>query len=190
MGKGFIAAFLLLLTTACGQPKQTPLSELPVDYSLEQAKADGCVVYEDSDVTQGQERFAGFAEQSARGEKCTVRLVDYFALGDPSHYAPGVYEELKDSYPQMYVQDLSFDGERYTLRGIDNGKAYAKQYQYLMKFEGPAETPYAAYKSYIRYVLTNDSTVSWEDLQMSVYSSTYGDYIEHNTVYIDLIYDT
>lgn len=90
----------------------------------------------------------------------------------------------------LYVQDLSFDGERYTLRGIDNRKEYSKQYQYLMKYEGPSETPYAEYKSYIRYVLTNDSTVSWEELQWSTYSSLYEDKIDYNTVYTDLIYDT
>ena len=65
-----------------------------------------------------------------------------------------------------------------------------KQYQYLMKYEGPSETPYAEYKSYIRYVLTNDSTVSWEELQWSTYSSLYEDKIDYNTVYTDLIYDT
>ncbi len=190
MGKALIAALLLLAAAAYGQPRQTPLSKLPSDYSLGQAKADGCVVYEDLDVTQGQEQFAGFAERAARGETCAVRLANYYTLGDPSHYAPGVYEALKDEYPVLYVQDLSFDGERYTLRGIDNRKEYSKQYQYLMKYEGPSETPYAEYKSYIRYVLTNDSTVSWEELQWSTYSSLYEDKIDYNTVYTDLIYDT
>ena len=85
MGKALIAALLLLAAAAYGQPRQTPLSKLPSDYSLEQAKADGCVVYEDLDVTQGQEQFAGFAERAARGETCAVRLANYYTLGDPSH---------------------------------------------------------------------------------------------------------
>ncbi len=54
MGKALIAALLLLAAAAYGQPRQTPLSKLPSDYSLEQAKADGCVVYEDLDVTHAR----------------------------------------------------------------------------------------------------------------------------------------
>ena len=75
MGKALIAALLLLAAAAYGQPRQTPLSKLPSDYSLEQAKADGCVVYEDLDVTQGQEQFAGFAERAAKHARYVLPII-------------------------------------------------------------------------------------------------------------------
>ena len=50
-----ILTTLTLMLTGCGRsPARIPLSELPADYSLEQAKEDGCVIHENGDVTQGK----------------------------------------------------------------------------------------------------------------------------------------
>lgn len=39
-------------STGCGQSDSlVPLEELPEDYSLEQAKKDGCITHEDGDIT-------------------------------------------------------------------------------------------------------------------------------------------
>ena len=46
---------LILLSSCGGTPEPVPLEELPEDYSLEQAKADGCLVTEDGTITSGRE---------------------------------------------------------------------------------------------------------------------------------------
>lgn len=48
---------------------------------------------------------------------------------------------------------------------------------------------YATYKSYIRYVLTNDDSVTWQDLVDGLTSSRWGDYIDHKSVRTEYIYE-
>lgn len=186
----FILTTLTLMLTGCGRsPARIPLSELPADYSLEQAKEDGCVIHENGDVTQGKEEFEAFYRATKLGRADEIRLAFYYTLGDPSGYAPEYYESVKDEYPVLYTEDLSFDGDKYTLRVYADGEEYVSNYQYLMKYEGEAESPNALFKSYVRYVLTNDDTVTWDDVLHGLYSSQLGDYIEHKSVCTDLIYE-
>lgn len=184
-----ILAVLTLALAGCQQAEQlVPLKELPGDYSLEQAKKDGCVVHEDGDVTQGKDVFKAFMNASESGKPGTVRLAFHYTLGDPSRYDPAYYESIKDDYPVMYVRDLSFDGKEYTIRWYEDGKEISKNYQYLLAYQGAAETPGAAYQSYERYVLTNDEAVTWPELMYGLVSSQFGDYIDHESVCTDLIY--
>ena len=73
------------------------LELLPEDYSLEQAKADGCVVLEDGQITSGKERFLRFVEECAGRRNVSVRIAENYTLGDPSRYDPDYYEEVKDT---------------------------------------------------------------------------------------------
>ena len=57
-----------------------------------------------------------------------------------------------------------------------------------MKFEGAAETKDAKFDSYIRYVLTNDNTLTWEDIVKSMLSSVWEEHnIEYCCVYTEYI---
>lgn len=89
----------------------------------------------------------------------------------------------------MYVQDLTFDGKEYTIKMYEDGAEILHTYQYLMHYEGDAETDTATFDSYVRYVLTNDNTVTWDAILYGAASSSLGDYIEHSTVYVDLKYN-
>jgi hypothetical protein len=120
------------------------------------------------------------------GQKISIRLADYYELGDPSRYAADYYESVKDEYPKLFLADLTYDGEKYTVRSIEDGKEYVRTYQYLMRYEGEPESKTASYDSYLRYVLTNDNTVTWEDLLWGLASSRFGDYIPHYSVYTNL----
>ena len=171
------------------QEYPTPLEELPDDYSLEQAKEDGCVTHEDGNVTQGKEIFEAFFRRTASGKAAQVRLADYYTLGDPSGYDPEYYESVKDDYPCLYIQDLSFDGEKYTIRWYEDGEEIIRNYSCLMKYEGPAESRDAIYQSYIRYVLTNDDSVTWQELIYGLTSSQLGDYMDHKSVCTEYIYE-
>lgn len=172
-----------------GQDSLISLEELPEDYGLEQAKKDGCITHEDGALTQGKERFEAFYNTTQSGRADAVRLVDYYSPRDPSGYEPESDESVKAGYPQLYIQDLSFDGEQYTIRWYEDGEEIIRNYAYLMKYEGPAERPDASYKSYVRYVLTNDDEVTWQELIRGLVSSQLGDYIDHMSVCTDYIYE-
>lgn len=187
----FILSVLLIFTiTACKQSDNPiPLEELPDNYSLEQAKKDGCVTHENGDITQGKEIFEAFLNTTESGKTDEVRLAFYYTLDDPSRYDPEYYESVKDDYPCLYIQDLSYDGEHYTIRWYENGEEIIKNYSYIMKYEGQAESLDALYHSYIRYVLTNDDRVTWQELMYGMISSQLGDCMDYTSVYTDLIYE-
>ena len=73
--------------------------------------------------------------------------------------------------------------------GMKGEEEIVREYSYLMKYEGPPESPYAVYKSYIRYVLTDDDTVTWQELMNGLVSSQLGEYIAHQSVCTELFYE-
>ena len=166
----------------------TPLGELPSDYTVEEAKDDGCVIIENGDVTSGQNFWDSFVEQTRRSDDAYVRYCHYYTIEDPSRYAPEYYEEIKADYPKIYVHDLSFDGDTYTDRYFEGDNENVREYKYLMKYEDAPESEWATYVSCTRYVLTNDNTVTWDDITRSMYSSLSISYIDHLTVYCDYVY--
>lgn len=181
--------FTCLLYAGCGAKERglTPLDEFPADYTPEQAKADGCVVEENGDVSSGQEIWETFTADVRAGKSSSVRLCRYYTL-DPERCSPEYYEREKDNYPHMHIQDLSFDGEAYTLRWIEEGREYVRNYEYLLRYEGEAESRTALYSSYVRYVLTHDEAVTWSEITRGLESSQSGAVIDAYDVYTDLIY--
>ena len=188
----FAVLFCALLLAGCSRQKAEPLpplEELPADYSLEQAREDGCVVHEDVDIASGHEAWEDFLKASSSGKAAAVRLVNYYTLDDPSRYDPDYYESIKDDYPLLFVSGLSFDGKAYTVSGLEDSERWEKTYSHLKRFEDKAETHSAVYDSYIRYVLVNDDTVTWNQLVHGMFSSRFGDSIPFHSVYTDYIYN-
>jgi len=87
-------SFILLLAACSKNTTTVPLTQLPEDYSLDDAKSDDCVVFEDSDITYGQKRWDTFIKETENGNEATVRLAFYYTLGDPSRYSKEHYEEI------------------------------------------------------------------------------------------------
>lgn len=166
-----------------------PLEKIPEDYSLENAIVDKCVVYEDGDITHGQLIWNRFAELTQKGEPASVRLAYYYTLEDSSHYSKEYYETVKDDYPVLYINDLSFNGNKYTVKGYAEGKNYEKEYNYMKKFKGEPRSPSASFSKYVHYVLVNDNTVTWEEIEDGAVSSQFGAYIDNYPVYTDLIWE-
>lgn len=194
MKKFLITMLCLFFLTSCNKNISStvdymPYAEIPQEYSLENAKADGLVVYEDSNITSGQSAWDEFAKKSKKGTPCMVRLAFYYTLADPSQYAPELYEEIKDDYPQLFIQDLSFDGKMYTLFYAEEETEYIFKYKYLKRFEEKPKSDTAIYSEIIRYLLVNDSEVTWEQIFQGMLSSRFGDLIDHKTVYIKYIYE-
>ena len=180
----FAAIACLLLLSACGAGTNTsaatdyvPYNEIPENYTLEAAKADGLVVYEDYDITAGQSAWDGFVAETERENTCAVRLLFYYTLeGQGITPAHEDYEEIQDDYPGYYIQDLSFDGAAYTLYWVEGAEEYTRTYDYLKRLEDD---------TMLRYVLVNDDTVTWDALLNGMFSSRFGDWIDFQTVYVN-----
>jgi len=191
MKKNVAALLCLLILSACGSEEKSadkPYDEVAVGYTLEEARVDGCVVFEDSDITAGQEIWDEFLAQTGAGKSAMVRLVRYHSLPDPQGYAPELYEEIKDEYPAIYVADLSFDGKVYSLFSIEDGETYSRTYEVLSRFEEAARNETLRYTSVVRYVLVHDEGVTWEAIMQGMLSSQSGASIDHWTVYSDYTY--
>ena len=138
------------------------LEELPELYSAEQAMIDGCFVSEDGHARDNQEAFHSFAQNAASGIPGFIRLFN-------CHYG--------EDY-QWNAMDLSYDGDQFILQGSD-----IYTFRYLNHFTGEKDRPDAPYDSYEYYVLTNDNTVTWEDIL-----NHRVDPEEHWTVYAEFTY--
>ncbi len=153
------------------KPDHAALEDLPKYYNSEQAMIDGCVVMRDGDILSGQDLFAAFYGEVSAGAPASIRIASF-------------YEE--PSVTQ--VADISFDGEGFTWRAIENGKISEKHYQYLYHYSEKPESSTATFDAIDCYVLTNEKGVTWKQLWNGLLSSAAGAYIDHVTIYNDYIY--
>lgn len=181
MRRSVIILLVLILLTLS-------LIQLPENYNLDDAKSENCVVFEDGDITYGQSSWDDFITATDNGKPSTVTLAFYYTLGEPSRYSEEYYEEIKDDYPVFYIKDLSFDGKKYNIEGFEDGKLISKEYKYLLKYEGRPNSATAIFSKYTYYVLVDDNTVTWSAIEHGMVSSKSGDWIDHSTVYSDLVY--
>lgn len=188
----FSLILFCVLLVGCGNLTMSKdlkdLKKITDDFSLDDAKGHSYVVMEDGDVTSGQEAWLNFVSSSEEGISSKVRIVHYYTIDDPSSYDPEYYESIKDEYPCMYISELVYNKGKYTISHFEDDVLYQTQYNFLMKYEGEPESEYATFKSYVRYVLVNDETVTWEDIRHGMFSSQFGDFVDHKQVYTDLVY--
>lgn len=184
-----ILLVLIFLLTACSKnAANDSLIQLPDSYNLDDAKSDNCVVFENGGITYGQSVWDDFITATDNGKSSTVRLAFYYTLGDPSQYSEEHYEEIKDDYPVLFIKDLSFDGKKYIIEGFEEGQLISKEYKYLVKYEGRTKSATAIFSKYTYYVLVDDNTVTWDDIEHGMLSSQFGDWIDHYIVYSDLVF--
>lgn len=179
-GIAVIVLFMLILAVSCslnGENKSDefvfspPLEEIGKEYTVEDAENDGCVIMKDGDVSAGRDIWQSFCNKSQKGESSCVRLVHYHEL-DKDRVAAEYYEKIKDEYPVMYVFDLVYDGEDYGVRYFNDGEERVESFKHLLRYEGEF-APGMNQKTYLRYVLTNDDTITWSDIENSMVSSDY-----------------
>lgn len=162
--------------------------KVPEDYTLEDALAEDLVIIADGDVMNGQEKWEAFVETTSKGEPASIKVVHYFTLGDKSLYDEAFYESIKDEYPQLFVFYLGYNGEKYTVAHYEGDQLYMKSYKYLMRYEGEP-VPSATFSRYVRYVLIDDNTVTWDDIWRGLLSSQSNAAIDHTCIYDDLEYE-
>ena len=149
--------------------------------ALQRAKDHGNVVTEDGDVTYGQQVWYDFLQSVREGKQAVVRISHYYTL-DPESCSEQYYKVYQEDYPVIYDQELSYDGNQYMLYWKEGEKEYVKNYRYLMNYNIDPPEKMESYDSLIRYVLTNDNTVTWEDLWKGMISAKMNDSIEHHVI--------
>ncbi|MBE6948644.1 MAG: hypothetical protein E7456_02240 [Ruminococcaceae bacterium] len=180
-----ILAALCLFLSACSAG--TP--DTSADGVLNQVKKEDYVVFEDLRLTSGKRIWNKFYRTAMEGDHCSVNIAHYYTL-DKNSVSEEYYEAEKDNYPVIYLAELSFDGNEYNIKVWNSNKTELdtdRTYKYLMHYTGEPNSPDAVFSSYDNYVLVNDNTVTYEDIQWGMYSSQLGDYIDHYSVYIDHI---
>ena len=158
--------------TAINIGNYMPYGEIPSNYTLENAKSDRLVVYENGSITAGQAEWDEFISHTENGTPCMVRLAFYYTLDDSTHYSPEHYEEIKDNYPCLYIQDLTYNGKTYALYFTEDEKKYIYERKYLKRFDETEPTETSLVVPGIYYYLVNDNEVSCEQIIKSMFGSS------------------
>jgi hypothetical protein len=137
-------------------PNYVSLNELPVDYTLEDAKTDGCVVFQDCSLISGEPEWKAFVETTRKGQPTTIRIVACFS---------------EDFNTNLYIEDLLFDGSNYYVLEKDS---IVEQYKYLNHY--PSETA-------DQYILVDIKDISHDQLFRSLASSDINDHIRQKIIY-------
>ena len=126
----------------------------------EYMKTQDCLIDESTSFIHGREQLEAFYEQSKRGEAGFMKIV--------LHY-PKRENQPKDE-ASVYLCLIYFDGTLYHKITLDeNGEAGEfRSFRYLMHYTGYWK-PNS--KDYSEYYLTNDDTVTYEQILRSMVSS-------------------
>ena len=159
------------------------------DTALEDAIDAGYVIMEEGIATHGQDVWMQFYDQTRQGQPAAVTVAHYGTL-DPKRCDSAYYEAFSQDYPYLSLYQLRYDGEIYTLSCLDvwDGAAlYTRTYEYLMKYDTTdfyaksSLTPGGRYD----YVLTQDNSVTWEQIWNSLISSQAVSQIDHYSIYAE-----
>ena len=156
------------------------------DEGLALAKVAGVVVTEDGVCTAGKPVMEAFYSRTQEGEAAKILIAAYYTL-DKERVSAELYNEEKDKYPQLFIELIEFDGSEYRVRVRKSDEIEPetdRTYDYLMHYSG--EMPSAALHGYYdRYVLVNDDSVTWGEIEHGMLSSQMDDWVEHYTVFND-----
>jgi len=138
-------------------------------------------------ITSGQSVWEEFVSCAEKETPSMVRLAFYYTL-DKENISPEHYEEIKDDYPALYIQDLRYDGKEYTLCYAENREKYVYNYKHLKRFENNSPPSSAVYSSAVYYYLLNDPDITYGQISKAMFSSFSGDFIDCQRVYSKLNY--
>ena len=128
---------------------------------------DNLVVFEDMRCTAGEEIWQAFYQKVSNGESASVEFEQRYT---------------DEQGVTTHLGSLRYDGHVFTLKDPEIDQTY----RYLMHYTGEPSSPYATFSHYEYYVLVNDDSVTWEDIEHGMFSSQFGDQIDHYTVYANL----
>lgn len=190
--KKYFAALLLFAIligslTACKPQTETDLldTSLSADEVLKAVKSGNYVVFEGSHCTAGNDIWQEFYKTVSNKKSATVNLAWYYTL-DKEHVSEELYEEEKDNYPVIFLGTLRYNGKDFTVttgKSTEETPETNKTYKYLMHYTGEPSSASATFSHYEYYVLVNDNSVTWEEIEHGMFSSLWGDQIDYYTVY-------
>lgn len=169
MKKCLSLMFILLILCGC----------TGTNINLQSAKEKGYVVFEDGSVTSGEGAWQSFVGETEKKTPCTLYIAKYYTLGDPSGYSEEYYESIKDDYPKLFISEVEYDGDIFTVSYTEDDTLYRSEYKYLMRYEDELKSG----TKIVKYVLVNDNTVTWNDIFRGMVSSKFGDYNPFYEVY-------
>ena len=155
------------------------------------AVENGFVVIQNGALSSGEDLWEAFYQRAKDGKEAHLRM-GYCYTDEGVNMSEELREATKDDSLFFFLKEIRYDGEKYTVSpvnkvdgnyviceipGIDSPQA---EYQYLMCYEGDN---YGRYSHYEKYVLVNDNTVTWEDIQSSFLMPELYEYIPNEELF-------
>lgn len=156
----------VLSLCACKKTPQTietdycAYSEIPADYTPEQAEADGClVVYQSQGTIKNSTVMTDFAKTTKKGSPALLRVATYYEKvvtgGEPELVVVDI--EYKDGVYRTHYEQVNEDGIK---------EAFDDKYKYLVAIDRVRGTSTQVFSS--GYMLTNDEDVTYADYASSL----------------------
>ena len=148
---------------------------------LQKAIDEDFVVLYEFQYLNGEEKWQEFYETTQSGTPATIYLAKYYTL-DEVGVSEEYYESNKGDYPKLFLQSLSFDGEKYIITdrpGTMEETEMVRTYPYLLKLEGKPRSATAIFDRYEYYVLVHDETLTWSEIERRSFSSRMEDQISY-----------
>ncbi|MBE6540885.1 MAG: hypothetical protein E7672_00335 [Ruminococcaceae bacterium] len=139
---------------------------------LNTVKEEGMVVHEDLRVTSGEDKWIEFYEKTQRGESAKIQVAHYYTL-DEHNMVDVLYRAVREDYPSLYINDLTYDGSTYTITWDEYGTSYRREYKYLKKDVETIQHHSEPNKktTVTRYLLLNDPNVTYNQIRSQMLSS-------------------
>lgn len=134
----------------------TGFSELPENYTIEQAEKDGCYVKVDLEPVAGQDKWDFFVLAASEGKDAGIRIID-------------IYDQNTKEQKGPYYIDLFYDGSYYHMFDSISSEQQDKPFLYLLTLNGTL--PNAAKDTTVT-VLTNDENLTFDEVMWSGLSSS------------------
>ncbi len=168
----FLSALFLFSCRAAPETGPVFNAVLPAEKALEAAKKEDVVVIENSRCTSGKKLWDAFYAKTEKKEPASVVCASFRTL-DKESVSEEFYKAQKDRYPQLTFTLIEFDGETFrartrlsTVEKTDDTGSY----RYLLHLSGDMP-PSARYAHYDHYVLSDDPSLTWEQI-LAVYVSS------------------
>jgi hypothetical protein len=143
-------------------------SDLPLNYSIEDAKEDGCFVVQNLRVVANKDVWDTFVKTSLHKENTQIRMALF-------------YTESADS---PYFLDLYYENGYYYLFDSTAENHESKPYLYLLTLEGKFGNPV---RDSSVIVLTDDDTLTFDTI-MKVLTSSNSEYIKSVSPFKVILY--
>lgn len=154
------------------------------EQALAQAKEDGAVVMEDMVCTAGKEIWNSFYDSVQKKKNAAVLCAFYYAPEKPG----AAEETAQNNESALFFHELHYDGKTFTVY-TENQRTHTyedkESYRFLLHMEGAAPAG-ARFSAYDYYVLTDDDSVTWEEIEAGLFSAQSDAAIRHCVVYQDV----